>query len=87
MAVGALLGLGFFGLVCWGAIDPAIHAWTSNEFEGEGALRVPSWPARFIVVIGTALAALSYVLIAIENFKAGMQGRGPAHVSAGTGGI
>ena len=82
MAVGALLGLGFFGLVCWGAIDPAIHSWMSNEFEGEGALRVPSWPARFIVVIGAGLAALSYVLIAIENFKAGMQGRGPAHVSA-----
>jgi len=60
-----LLGLGFFGLVCWGAIDPAIHAWASNEFEGEGALRVPSWPARFIVVIGTFLAALSYLLIAI----------------------
>jgi TRAP-type C4-dicarboxylate transport system permease small subunit len=87
MAVGALLGLGFFGLVCWGAIDPAIHAWMSNEFEGEGALRVPSWPARFIVVIGTGLAALSYTLSAIENFKAGMQGRGPVHGYAGTGGI
>mgnify|MGYP001324386743 CR=1 FL=1 len=87
MAVGALCGLGFFGLVCWGAIDPAIHAWTSNEFEGEGALRVPSWPARFIVVIGTFLAAASYVLIAIANFKAGMQGRGPAQHYSGDGGI
>ena len=87
MAVGALLGVGFFGLVCWGAIDPAIHAWVSNEFEGEGALRVPSWPARFIVVIGTGLAALSYALIAVDNFKAGIKGRGPVHVSTGTGGI
>ena len=87
MGVGALLGLAFFGLVCFGAIDPAIHAWTSNEFEGEGALRVPSWPARFIVVLGTGLAALSYVLSAIENFKAGMQGRGPRHGPASTGGI
>ncbi|MGZ8228370.1 MAG: TRAP transporter small permease [Burkholderiales bacterium] len=87
MAVGALLGVGFFGLVCWGAIDPAIHAWTSNEFEGEGALRVPSWPARFIVVLGTALAALSYVLVAVENFKAGLHGRRPPHGAVGTGGI
>ena len=73
--------------MCWGAIDPAVYAWTSNEFEGEGALRVPSWPARFIVVIGTGLAAFSYILIAIENFRAGMQGRGPATHSSGTGGI
>jgi TRAP-type C4-dicarboxylate transport system permease small subunit len=87
MAVGALFGLGFFGLVCWGAIDPAIHAWASNEFEGEGALRVPSWPARFIVVIGTFLAALSYLLIAVGNFKAGMQGRVPSHHYSGDGGI
>ncbi len=28
-------------LVCWGSLDPAAHAWTSNEFEGEGALRIP----------------------------------------------
>jgi len=87
MAVGALLGVGFFGLVCWGAIDPAIHAWTTSEFEGEGALRVPSWPARFIVVIGTFLAALSYLLIAIGNFKSGMQGRRPAYHYSGDGGV
>jgi TRAP-type C4-dicarboxylate transport system permease small subunit len=87
MALGAVLGVGFFGLVCWGAIDPAIHAWTSNEFEGEGALRVPSWPARFIVVIGTFLAALSYLLAAIGNFKAGLQGHGPAHHGPGESSI
>ena len=77
MGVAALLGVAFFALVCWGAIDPALHAWNSNEFEGEGAMRVPSWPARFIVVIGTALAAFSYVLLAIEHFRAGREGRGP----------
>ena len=77
LALAALLGVAFFALVCWGAIDPALHAWNSNEFEGEGAMRVPSWPARFIVVIGTALAALAYVLLAIEHFRAGREGRGP----------
>mgnify|MGYP001169988845 CR=1 FL=1 len=87
LAVGAVLGLGFFGLVCFGAIDPAIHAWVSNEFEGEGALRVPSWPARFIVVLGAGLAAFSYLLIAIENFKAGLEGRGPVYVSTATGAV
>jgi TRAP-type C4-dicarboxylate transport system permease small subunit len=77
MTIGALFGAAFFGFVCWGAIDPAIYSWMSNEYEGEGALRVPSWPARWIVVLGTGLAALSYLLVAAENFKAARAGRGP----------
>ena len=77
LSFGALLGAAFFALVCWGALDPAIYSWTSNEYEGEGALRVPSWPARFVVVIGTALAALSYLLAAAESFRDGRAGRGP----------
>lgn len=87
IGLGALLGVFFFGLVCWGAIDPAIHSWTMGEYEGEGALRVPSWPARFIVVLGTGLAALFYLFQSIENLRAGMQGRGPKPGAyAGSGG-
>lgn len=41
----------------WGSIDPSIHAWTTNEFEGEGAMRVPMWPARFIILIGKIFIA------------------------------
>ena len=75
--IGALLGIAFFGLVCWGSIDPAIYAWTSNEFEGEGALRVPVWPARFVVVLGTFLAAFNYALLAIECIRALASGTPP----------
>jgi len=77
--VGALLGIAFFGLVCWGSIDHSIYAWTSNEFEGEGALRVPSWPARFIVTVGTFLAAFNYLLLAIDRLRAFRTGAPPAH--------
>ena len=71
---GAVLGIAFFGLICWGSLDPAWYAWTSNEFEGEGALRVPAWPARAIVVLGTFLAACNYALLAIERISALRQG-------------
>ncbi len=66
---GALVGAAFFGLVFWGSLDPAAHAWNSNEFEGEGALRVPVWPARFVVALGTFLAALNYFLLAIDRLR------------------
>ena len=47
-----------------GAIDPAIHSWVSGEYEGEGALRVPAWPTRFIIIIGAGLAVLNYLVLA-----------------------
>jgi TRAP-type C4-dicarboxylate transport system permease small subunit len=67
---GALAGFAFFGLVFWGSLDPLAHAWSSSEFEGEGALRVPVWPARFIVALGTFLAATNYLLLAVRHFRA-----------------
>ncbi len=81
--MGYLLGIAFFSIVCWGSIDPSIHAWTSNEFEGEGALRVPVWPARFIILLGTFLAAFNYLLSAIERVRAplGEPMRGPSNPS------
>jgi len=72
--LGALLGIAFFGLVCWGSLEPAAHAWNSNEFEGEGALRIPSWPARFVVVAGTALATIQYLISAWQHLQAARAG-------------
>jgi TRAP-type C4-dicarboxylate transport system permease small subunit len=77
-ALGALIGAAFFLLVCWGSLGPAEHAWTSNEFEGEGALRVPAWPARFVIVLGTALAAIQYLIAAWHHFQSARAGGGPA---------
>ena len=62
----AVLGIGFFGLVVWGSIEPTSHAWFSGEYEGEGAMRVPVWPARTIVLFGSALVVLAYLSIAID---------------------
>jgi len=56
-----LLGAAFFILIVWGSFEPTLHAWTSNEFEGEGALRVPVWPARLVVMLGAALVVAIYL--------------------------
>ncbi|MFZ2649931.1 MAG: TRAP transporter small permease [Burkholderiaceae bacterium] len=77
VTLGALLGAGLFAFLCWGSVEPAMHAWTSNEFEGEGALRVPAWPTRFILVLGTGLAATSYLLLVAENAQRALAGRPP----------
>jgi TRAP-type C4-dicarboxylate transport system permease small subunit len=56
-----VLGAAFFALIVWGSYEPAIHAWNSDEFEGEGALRIPVWPARFVVMFGSLLVAVIYL--------------------------
>ena len=66
---GCVLGVLFFGVIVYGGFDGFLHAWRSGEYEGEGALRVPTWPARLIVVIGSALAALNYLLAALAHVK------------------
>lgn len=69
-----LLGAALFGLICWGSIDGLAHAIESGEFEGEGALRVPMWPVRLAVLVGSALAALAYILLAARHVGAARRG-------------
>jgi TRAP-type C4-dicarboxylate transport system permease small subunit len=64
--ISGLLGVLFFGLIVWGGAMPALTAWTTGEFEGEGALRVPAWPARAVVVFGAALVVVIYLGRAIR---------------------
>jgi TRAP-type C4-dicarboxylate transport system permease small subunit len=73
-AFGALLGLFFFGLIVWGSFEPLAHAWSAGEYEGEGALRIPVWPARLVVLAGAALAALNYLLAAIDGVRGALAG-------------
>lgn len=61
-----ILGAMLFGLIVWGSYEPALHAWNSGEYEGEGALRIPVWPARFVVMVGSLLVAVTYLAQAIN---------------------
>jgi TRAP-type C4-dicarboxylate transport system permease small subunit len=74
----AVLGILFFGLIVWGSVEPALHAVTSGEYEGEGALRVPAWPARIMVLVGSALVVISYIFIGISAAARLVSGRAAA---------
>lgn len=64
LALGYLLGVAFFVFIIWGGWRFAIDSWVGGEFEGEGALRVPAWPTRFMILFGSALAILNYLVVA-----------------------
>ncbi|MEM9030839.1 MAG: TRAP transporter small permease [Pseudomonadota bacterium] len=69
VVLGLLLGAAFFLFLMKAGINPALRSFANDEFDGEGALRVPVWPARFMIIFGSGLAAINYLLLAlIEAF-------------------
>ena len=70
LAIGYLLGAAFFLMIITGGWEESIASYVDGEYEGEGALRVPSWPARWTVLIGSGVAMMNYLVMAyIDVFK------------------
>lgn len=70
LAIGYLLGAAFFLMIITGGWEESVLSFVEGEYEGEGALRVPSWPARWTVIVGSALAMINYLVMAyIDIFK------------------
>ncbi|MGH6885786.1 MAG: TRAP transporter small permease subunit [Geminicoccales bacterium] len=76
LAAGYALGAALFLMILRGTIDPAIYAWTTPEFWGEGALRVPVWPTRVMSLVGAALAVVNYAVAALIDVF-GFEDAGP----------
>jgi TRAP-type C4-dicarboxylate transport system permease small subunit len=72
--IASLLGVMLFGLIFWGSIDGLAYAIESGEYEGEGALRVPMWPVRLSVLVGSGLAVIAYCLLAFRHLAAARRG-------------
>ncbi|MBL0944561.1 MAG: TRAP transporter small permease subunit [Hydrogenophaga sp.] len=59
----ALLGGLLFAALAFIAWPELTQAWTSNEFFGvQGVYTVPTWPFRALIVGGSIVAALAYLL-------------------------
>ena len=61
----ALVGAVVFAVLAYVAWPELMTAWRGNEFFGvRGVYMVPTWPFRGLLVVGSALAALVYLLMA-----------------------
>lgn len=76
LAAGYALGAVLFIMILRGTISPAAYAWSTSEFWGEGALRVPVWPTRFMILVGAALAIVNYAVAALIDVF-GFEDAGP----------
>ncbi|MFQ3360641.1 MAG: TRAP transporter small permease [Alphaproteobacteria bacterium] len=67
LSISYSLGLFFFLVVITGSWDLAIQSWVENEYDGEGALKVPAWPTRFMIIVGGFLCCINYIALAVAD--------------------
>lgn len=64
-----LVGIAVFLTIAWGSWDSMIFAWSIGEYEGEGALRVPTYPVRSFIVFMSVVAAFAYLLLCVREIR------------------
>ena len=70
LVFGYLLGASFFLMVITGGWEESVRAWVDMNYEGEGALHVYTWPARWAVMFGSLIALLNYLVLAyVDVFR------------------
>ena len=67
---GCVLGSILFLAVAWGSWDPMVEAWRIGEFAGnEGSIKLPTYPVRTLLVAMCALAAVNYLIMAVQTMR------------------
>lgn len=54
-AFGYVAGVVVFALLAYASFGEFVSAWENGSFEGEGSLRVPTWPARLTIFLSSLL--------------------------------
>ena len=62
------LGFLFFLAILYSSWGPFLEAVSIGEYEGEGALRVPTYPVRFLIVVTAAFAAFVYLYLIVLDW-------------------
>ncbi|MEP4197896.1 MAG: TRAP transporter small permease [Aliishimia sp.] len=63
------LGFVLFAAIGYATFPEAIEAMRLSEYEGEGSLRIYTWPIRFLIVATSAFAAFAYLSMMIADWR------------------
>jgi len=63
-----VLGFCLFAAIGYASFPEAQEAMRLNEYEGEGSLRIYTWPIRFLMVATSVFAAFAYLSMAIADW-------------------
>lgn len=76
--VSALLGICVFIALVWSTSDSFLDAYRIGEYEGEGSLRVPTWPVRGVVLLMSAFVAVAYLQMIVLDWQGKLLGENEA---------
>ena len=62
------LGFALFAAIGYASFPEAVQAMQLNEYEGEGSLRIYTWPIRFLMVATAVFAAFAYLAMMIADW-------------------
>ena len=63
------LGFTLFAAITYASFPEAFEAYRLGEYEGEGSLRIYTWPIRFLIVITGLFAAFAYLTLMIADWR------------------
>jgi len=64
-----VLGFALFAAIGWATIPEAFDALRIGEYEGEGSLRIYTWPIRFLIVATALFAAFAYLCMILADWR------------------
>lgn len=67
--VGGLLAFAVLASLVWATWPEFLKAYAIGEYEGEGSLRVPTWPVRGAIAFLGGFAAIAYLTMIFLDFK------------------
>ena len=63
------LGFMLFAAIGYASFPEAVDAMRIGEYEGEGALRIYTWPIRFLIVVTAIFAAIAYLTMMVADWR------------------
>lgn len=64
-----VLGLALFVAIAYASLPEAFEALHLGEYEGEGSLRIYTWPIRFLIVGTSVFAAFAYLSMMVADWR------------------
>lgn len=80
--IAMLLGAALFLAIAHASLPSALSAMRLGEYEGEGALRIYTWPIRFLIVGSSLYAAFAYLALLYDDWRGPTNRRSGAANSA-----
>lgn len=71
-----ILGSCLFAAIAYSSWPSAMNAIRLGEYEGEGAMRIYTWPTRLLLVGTCAFACLAYVSMLVADLRGMVTGSG-----------